>query len=162
MSKRRTRPQLDYEKLQGIAARTGARVVINRRSIVLSITPDKVQDVLRLITTELPDFYHLSTITAVDVGTTIDLIYHFWKEKDFLSVRTAVPKENPVVESVSEFLPSSLLYEAEVKDLLGISFTGNPLMGRKLLLPDSYPAEAPPPLRKEADPEKIRKMMELE
>ena len=153
---------MDNSKLQDIVTKTGALVANNRSSTVLKVAPDKVKDACKMITSEMPEFYHLSTITGVDIGTTIDVFYHFWKGREFLSVKTTVPKENPVLDSLSDFLGSSLLYEAEVKDLLGISFRGNPLMDRRLLLPDSYPTEAPPPLRKEADPEKIRKMMELE
>jgi len=63
---------------------------------------------------------------------------------------------------VSEFIPSATLYEAEIQDLLGVAFEGNPYLGKKLLLPDDYPPDATPPLRKDADPEKIRKMMKLE
>jgi membrane-bound hydrogenase subunit beta len=115
-----------------------------------------------LLVSELPDFYHLSTITGTDIGNAIELTYHFWSGRDFLSVRTSVPKENPAIDSLCDFLPSATLYEAEIKDLLGVLFRANPLMDKRLLLPDNYPVEAPPPLRKEADPEKIRKMMELE
>jgi NADH:ubiquinone oxidoreductase subunit C len=153
---------LDNSKLQEIAAKTGAQVQTNRASTVLTLSSAKVRDACNLITTEMPEFYHLTTITGVDVGNAIEVFYHFWKDKEFLSVKTSVPKENPVLDSLSDLLPSSLLYETEVKDLLGVSFKGNPLMDRKLLLPDDYPSQAPPPLRKEADPEKIRKMMELE
>ncbi len=153
---------MDNNKLQDIAMKTAAQIATNRRSTVLTVAPDKLGDICKLITMEMPEFYHLSTITGVDTGKTIDVFYRFWKDKEFLSVKTTVPKENPVLDSLSDFLASSLLYEAEVKDLLGISFRGNPLMDRKVLLPDSYPTDAPPPLRKEADPEKIRKMMELE
>jgi membrane-bound hydrogenase subunit beta len=154
--------KMDNSRLQETLAKTGAQVTSSRNSIVLAVTPDRVKDVCKLITSELPEFYHLSTITGVDTGASIDLYYHFWEGKEFLSVKTTVPKENPVLDSISDLLASSLLYEAEVKDLLGVSFNGNPLMDRKLLLPDTYPVGAPPPLRKEADPEKIRKMMGLE
>jgi NADH:ubiquinone oxidoreductase subunit C len=153
---------LDTNKLEDIVAKTGAQVSTNRTSTVLTVASDKVRDACKLIVSQMPDFYHLTTITGVDEGSMIDLLYHFWKGREFLSVKTSLPKNNAVLDSLSDLLPSSLLYEAEVKDLLGVVFKGNPLMDRKLLLPDSYPPQAPPPLRKEADPEKLRKMMELE
>ena len=150
------------DKLQDIITRTGAQIIQDRKSTILTVGPDKVNETCQLMLAELPGLYHLSTITGVDGGTTISLFYHFWQGKEFLSVKTGVPKDNPVIPSLTNILPAALLYEAEVKDILGVEFKGNPLMGRRLLLPDSYPPEAPPPLRKEADPEKIRKMMELE
>lgn len=110
----------------------------------------------------MTDFYHLTTITGIDEGQSLSLYYHFWYKKEFLSLKTSVPKNNPTIPTVSDLLPASVLYEAELQDMLGINFEGNRLSGRRLLLPDNYPVNAPPPLRKEADPEKIRKMMGLE
>ena len=149
-------------RFQDIITRTGAQISQDRKSTVLTVSPDKVNETCELMLAELPGLYHLTTITGVDEGTTISLFYHFWQGKEFLSVKTGVSKEKPVIPSLTGILPAAMLYEAEVKDILGVEFQGNPMMGRRLLLPDSYPPEAPPPLRKEADPEKIRKMMELE
>lgn len=153
---------MDDTNLADIVEKTKAQVTKIKKSTILLVTPDKLRDACKLITSELPEFYHLTTVTGVDEGSTIDVFYHFWHGREFLSIKTSVPKENPVLDSLSDLLPSSQLYEAEVKDLLGVFFKGNPSMDRRLLLPDSYPSQAPPPLRKEADPEKIRKMMELE
>ena len=132
-----------------------------RKSKVIFVDPISLQSICSLVANSA-DFSHLSTITGVDEGETISIYYHFWKGKEFLTIKTQVPKSNPRVQSVSEVLPSSVLYEAEVKDLFGVIFEGNPFMEGKLLLPDNYPSDAPPPLRREADPEKIRKMMGLE
>ncbi|MCL4517874.1 MAG: NADH-quinone oxidoreductase subunit C [Thaumarchaeota archaeon] len=153
---------MDKIKVDSIAAKIGATIANNQNSTTLTVHPAMVKEACRMIVSEMPEMYHLTTITGVDEGSTIEVYYHFWEGKQFLSVKTSVNKETPVIDSVSDFLPSSLLYEAEVKDLLGVLFKGNPMMDRRLLLPDNYPVEAPPPLRKEADPEKIRKMMELE
>ena len=153
---------MDTEKVKDLATKLGASISTTRSSTVLTIRPENVLEACQLLTKELPDFYHLTTITGVDEGSTISLYYHFWRSREFLSLKTAIPKENPTIASVCGVLPSSLLYEAELQDLLGVVFEGNPLKGRRLLLPDTYPVEAPPPLRKEADPEKIRKLMELE
>ncbi len=153
---------MDNTKIDSIAAKIGATVANNHNSTTLTVDPAKVKEACRMIVNEMPEMYHLITITGVDEGSTIEVYYHFWEGKEFLSVKTSITKETPVIDSVSDLLPSSLLYEAEVKDLLGVLFKGNPTMDRRLLLPDNYPVEAPPPLRKEADPEKIRKMMELE
>lgn len=168
--RRRWRRRLDTSKLvEDIVAASGATVAKNRNSTVLTMNPDKMRDAVKVLTSEAPEFYHLTTITGVDVGSTIDVYYHFWKGREFLSLKTNVPKENPVLDSLCDVLPSALFYEAEVKDLLGVLFKGNPmifkgsrLLDQKFLLPDEYPAQVPPPLRKEADPEKIRKMMGLE
>ena len=77
-------------------------------------------------------------------------------------MRTQVPRSAPRLKSISGDIASGVIYEAEIQDLLGVAFEGNPFLGKRLQLPDVYPADAPPPLRKDADPHKIRKMMELE
>jgi Ni,Fe-hydrogenase III component G len=145
-----------------VAKKTGGQITTSKNSTVLTIEPSKVRDACKAILETLPEFYHLVTITGFDEGMTIGVLYHFWKGKEFLSIKTSVPKENAILESVSDILPSSILYEAEVKDLLGVEFKGNRIARQRLVLPDAYPVDMPPPLRKEADPEKIRRAMELE
>jgi NADH:ubiquinone oxidoreductase subunit C len=152
---------LSSEELEPLARSLGATVGKGLHTIVVAISKEKVRDACSAISA-LPGLYHLSTITAVDNGDRIELLYHFWRGKSFVAVRTELKKDGLTLESVSDLLASATLYEAEIHDLFGVTFTGNPYTGRRLLLPDDYPKDAPPPLRTEADPEKIRKLMELE
>jgi NADH:ubiquinone oxidoreductase subunit C len=50
----------------------------------------------------------------------------------------------------------------EIHDMFGVTFTGNPWMDKKLLLPDSWPSDLPPPLLKAVKPADIRKRLGLE
>lgn len=152
---------MSNEELAELAARLGGSIASHPKSVDLIVSPDKVLEACKSVSS-IPGLYHLSTITGLDLGEEIGILYQFWQGRRFVVVRTAVPKTNPKIQSISGSLPSATLYEAEIQDLLGVSFEGNPYLGKRLLLPDNYPAEAPPPLRKEADPQKIRKMMELE
>ena len=152
---------MDAEPLEELSRELGGTVDAGPRTTVLKVTPDKVAAACQGVAS-MAGFYHLSTITGVDAGDSIDLLYHFWQGRRFIEVRTSVPKSSAKVASISDALPAATLYEAEIQDLLGVAFEGNPYLGKKLLLPDDYPPDAPPPLRSEADPEKIRKMMNLE
>lgn len=152
---------MSSEELAQLAVKLGGSVASHPKSVDLNVPPDKVLEACKSVSS-MPGLYHLSTITGLDQGAEIEILYQFWKGKRFVVVRTGVPKTNAKIQSISGSLPSATLYEAEIQDLLGVSFEGNPYLGKRLLLPDNYPAEAPPPLRKEADPQKIRKMMELE
>ena len=152
---------MSSEDLQGLAAKLGGSLTPGAKTTILSVPSERIADACREVSS-LPGLYHLSTITGLDQGDAIVLLYHFWEGRRFVQVRTTVPKSAPRLKTVSEFIPSATLYEAEIQDLLGVAFEGNPYLGKKLLLPDDYPADAPPPLRKDADPEKIRKMMKLE
>lgn len=152
---------MSSEDLGPIASRVGGSVTPGPKTTVLSVPPDKVVEACKEVSA-LPGWYHLSTITGLDLGQDIAILYHFWQGKRFIQVRTQVPKAAPRLKSISGDLAAGTLYEAEIQDLLGVSFEGNPFLGKRLLLPDAYPPEAPPPLRKDSDPHKIKKMMELE
>ncbi len=153
---------LESKAISRIAEVTNAQLSQLKNSTVVSVQPDQLRTAYELMRQELPQMYHLSTITAVDEGEEISLLYHFWEGKEFLSIRTKVPKSAPSIRSIGDLIPGSILYEAEIQDLFGVTFIGNPYTGSKLLLPYDYPADAPPPLRKEADPQKIWRTMNLE
>ena len=152
---------MDKDYVSKLSESVGGSLSDVRKSIVLTVEPASISNACALIK-QSPSLYHLSALTGVDEGQTISVYYHFWEDTSFLTIKTHVPKADPRLQSVADILPSAVLYEAEVKDLLGVIFEGNPFMKGKLLLPENYPSEAPPPLRKEADPAKIRKMMGLE
>jgi len=152
---------LSSEELAPLAATLGGTLTAGPRTTVLSVPPDRVVEACKGVSS-LPGWYHLSTITGLDLGQDIAILYHFWQGRRFVQVRTQVPKSSPKLASISGVLAAGTLYEAEIQDLLGVAFEGNPFLGKKLLLPDAYPADAPPPLRKDSDPHKIKKMMELE
>lgn len=149
------------DPLAMLASTLGVPVVDGVKSRILTVPREGCHGTC-LAVSRLPGLYHLSTITAVDEGDNIALHYHFWQGRSFVDVKTQVPKSSPTLPTLTDSMPSATLYEAEIQDLFGVSFEGNPYAGKKLLLPDDYPADAPPPLRREADPEKIRKMMKLE
>jgi NADH-quinone oxidoreductase subunit C len=151
---------LSSDELASLASRLGGTLTPGPKSTILAVPPNKVIDACKAVS-DLPGWYHLSTITGVDLGDDLAILYHFWQGRHFVQVRTQVPRAAPRLPSISGALTAATLYEAEIQDLLGIAFEGNPFLGKKLVLPDIYPADAPPPLRKDSDPYKIRKMMEL-
>jgi len=104
----------------------------------------------------------LSTVTGLDLGQKIGIIYHFWQNDDTLHLRTSVPKTNATAVSIIEIIPGTILYEMEIHDLFGVVFVGNPWMDKKLLLPETWPDDLPPPLLKTSKPAEIRKRLKLE
>jgi membrane-bound hydrogenase subunit beta len=148
-------------EFESLAPSLEGQMTKGKKYEIMSVKPERIVAACKAVSS-LPGFYHLSTITGLDLGKEISVYYQFWQGRNFLVVRTNVPKGNPSLPSVTGELPAATLYEAEVADLFGVRFEGNPMDGRKLLLPDTYPKDAPPPLTKEADPEKIRRMMGLE
>lgn len=152
---------MSAEALGRVASSLGTKPRVGPKSTFIEVPPEEVAEACAGVSS-LPGLYHLSTITGVDTGDSIVLLYHFWQGKRFVVVKTSLPKSSSRISSVSGAIPAATLYEAEIQDFLGVTFDGNPYTGKRLLLPDDYPAAAPPPLRKEADTKKIRKMMGLE
>ena len=152
---------MDNDALNKIASGLGGETQFSDHNAFINVKPENAPEACRMVAA-LPGMYHLSTVSGMDNGEEIEILYHFWKDREIVSVRTAVSKESPALPTATKAVPSAVMYEAEIHDMLGVEFTGNELMAHRLLLPDDYPKEAPPPLRKEANPEEIRRMMGLE
>jgi membrane-bound hydrogenase subunit beta len=90
---------------------------------------------------------HLTTITAIDVGENIEVIYHFFCQGVALNLSSLVPKSNPVLDTVTTIIPGAVLYEREIQDMLGLKVKDIP-DSRRLVLPESWP-EGVYPLRKD-------------
>lgn len=86
---------------------------------------------------------HLSTITGVDSGEGVELLYHFW-HKNGVSVHLTLPYDALHMPTLTKMVPGALFYEREVAEMLGVVFEG--LDAAPLVLPDDW--DRPPPLRK--------------
>ncbi|OHD72384.1 MAG: NADH dehydrogenase [Spirochaetes bacterium RBG_16_49_21] len=80
---------------------------------------------------------------------TLGLIHTFSLDRDdlFVCLRSAVPAEDPVLDSITPDIPNAGWSEREYMDLLGMKFTGHP-KPKRLILSDDWP-EGIYPLRKE-------------
>ncbi|WP_421907914.1 NADH-quinone oxidoreductase subunit C [Methanolacinia petrolearia] len=90
------------------------------------------------------DFPHLGVISAVDMIEEIDALYHFTiffgsKGSEItVSFIESVPKENPVVPTISDLIPGAVYSEREKQELMGVIVDGIPDQ-RGLFLPDDFP-----------------------
>ena len=106
-------------------------------------------------------FSQLSTITGVDTGQGIEVIYHLNRDgKILLSVKVCVDKEHSSIPTITTFIPGATLYEREIHDLFGVTFTGHQDLS-PLILPEDWPKDVFP-LRKEWSIEAIQKNIEGE
>ena len=93
-------------------------------------------------------FTILCTITGLDQGTTLGALYHLAQESGtVLTLATAVPKEAPVIHTVTSTFPAADAYEREMVDLLGMQVEGL-APGNRYPLPDGWPT-GQYPLRKD-------------
>ena len=95
----------------------------------------------RLIEIHYP---HFVVIAATDLGETIELPYVFRlyagaPRQEILVVVTAVlPKADPVVDTLSDLIPGTLLSEREKQEMMGVRVADIP-DGRRMFLPDDFP-----------------------
>jgi len=125
-------------------------IVIKRHNrIFVNVSRTDLKKVVQLIAKE-PKLQHLSTITARDTGTDLEILYHFFIDGILLTVRTTCPRNDPTVDSIVDVFPGAILYEREINDILGIVPKKHPDL-RRLVLPDDWTGGYP--LRKDWKPE---------
>lgn len=125
------------------------------RRIFICISKNALKNAIRYLA-EKADFTHISAITGVDIGKEIETIYHLSRDGRIeLSLKVQVPKDIPVLPTITDIIRGAILYEREVHDLLGVTFEGHPDLS-PLMLPEGWPPDVYP-LRKEWTIEKIEK-----
>jgi NADH-quinone oxidoreductase subunit C len=101
---------------------------------------------------EDPDlaFDSLMCLSGVDRGEELEVVYHLlsYKHRHRVTLKVRLPKDNPVVPTVSSLWPTAEWHEREAYDLVGMSFEGHP-DHRRILLPDDWEGH---PLRKDYVP----------
>ncbi len=95
-------------------------------------------------------FNYLADIGATDLfveGLRFEVVYNLVNLSERLRVRvkTRLPEDDPVVETVTDLWPAAAWHEREAYDMMGIRFAGHPDL-RRIYLPEDF---AYHPLRKE-------------
>jgi Ni,Fe-hydrogenase III component G len=88
--------------------------------------------------------------TGIDADNCFELLYHFAYDQlgCVITIKAFIrDRENPVIESITQFLPAAEWIEREIHDVLGIDFKNHPNL-RRLILADDWPAGVYP-LRKD-------------
>lgn len=118
--------------------------VISDRRITAVTDRQRYRDAL--ITLKRHDILHLSTITGVDLGREIAIIYHVDCGGVLLNLKLTVPKRAPRLLSVTDIFPGAILYERDLIEMLGVEVERHP-DPRRLFLPEDWP-EGEYPLRR--------------
>ncbi|MCY1137764.1 NADH-quinone oxidoreductase subunit C [Actinoplanes sp. Pm04-4] len=90
-------------------------------------------------------FDWLSAVDELDEGFRVVAHIYSTRRRHALLLRTLVPRDNPVIESVVELFPGAAWHERETYEMFGITFARHPDL-RPLLLPPGFEGH---PLRKE-------------
>ncbi|NJD98604.1 hydrogenase [Thermococcus sp. LS1] len=113
-----------------------------KKRIWIQVDRSIFKDAMKFIK-ELDPMAQFSIIIGMDAGDKLEAKYHmelFWEEGESLSViiGTSAPKDDPKLPTVTDVFPSSLPYEREIQEFLGLFFEGIP-DPRRLFLPDDFP-----------------------
>jgi NADH:ubiquinone oxidoreductase subunit C len=111
-------------------------------NIWLSLPPSRLLSVLKHL--KLIGLSRISSITGVDNGKKIDVIYHFIHKAKTINIRISVDRKKCAVESITGIYPGANLFERELHEMLGIEVKNHPNL-KKLFLSDESPQT---PLRK--------------
>jgi len=93
---------------------------------------------------------YLACLSGIDYGTVLGVVYQFRSltARFEIMIKTLIPRENPVLPSLTDFYPAAGWFEREAYDLVGIQFQGHPDL-RRIMMPDDWVGH---PLRKDYQP----------
>jgi len=120
-------------------------VIPRPRRMFVDVPREKLVDVARFVRQDL-GITHLSTITGLDAGEKMEMLYHFSTPGLCLTLRVRLPVDDPKVPTITGVYLNAESYERETMDLLGTKVEGLP-PGRRYPLPDDWPV-GDHPLRK--------------
>ena len=133
------------------------KVKIQRERRVYAEVPYRNFDEIFQYAIKNLNFSVLCTITGFDEGQAFGFMYHLARPAGItLNLKTNVPKETPIIKTITGYFPNADIYEREIKDLFGVKVEGL-APGKRYPLPDDWPAGSYP-LRKDwkADPPKTK------
>ncbi|MEO0156210.1 MAG: NADH-quinone oxidoreductase subunit C [candidate division WOR-3 bacterium] len=117
------------------------------RRTYIKINRERVYEFEKYLFNELN--MRLSIATGIDTRDGIEILYHFSHDASgtYYNIKTLVPKDDPKIKSLADFLPAANWIEREIHELLGVDFVGHPNL-IPLLTSDDWP-ERTYPLRRD-------------
>lgn len=103
---------------------------------------------------------HFSVISGYEIGRYLELIYHFSMNyasdlgEIMISMKVRLPKDDPVLPTITDLIPGALISEREIQEMLGVRIKGIP-DGRRVFLHPDFPKGVYPWRRDETGPGKL-------
>jgi len=124
---------------------------VRKNRIRVKTVPDRLHDAITISQAVL-GFDRLITISTIDNSGTFELLYHLiGPSRIIISLAIDLPRDRPVMHTVSDLLPPAGIYERQIHDLFGIVFEGHPGL-KKVILNEDWP-DNEYPLRKDWKPD---------
>ena len=112
----------------------------------------------------LQKYPHLAIISSSDLGTEVELIYHFTiyygyhLEELSLGLRVKLPKSDLKIPTITDIIPGALFTERETQEMMGVEVVGIP-DSRRLFLPEDFPQGVYPWRTDETGPEDMLRVL---
>lgn len=121
--------------------------VPRERRVLVQVAKERLLEVLEFLRGQ--GLTHATAITGTDlIGENVfEILYHLYWGRNMVTVRTKIPRDNPVIPSASRIFPGVVSYERELWGMFGIRVEGIP-DPRRILLADDWPQDVHP-LRKD-------------
>ena len=89
-------------------------------------------------------FDYLFCLTCIDWKTHLTMVYHLdsTKFRHVVVIKSKLPADHPVIETVSDIWKTANFHEREVYEMFGVNFRGHPDL-RLLILPDGWEGKRP-------------------
>jgi NADH-quinone oxidoreductase subunit C len=120
------------------------------RRLVSKAEPKKVKKIFERLLKDFKEDFYLDFIAPVDYveEKQFEVNYSVWiySLKTILTLKFRLPRKKPVIETISDLVPSAVNHEQEAYDLMGITFSGNSNLRRGFLVTEEL---ADFPLRKD-------------
>jgi Ni,Fe-hydrogenase III component G len=124
--------------------------LVRPRRMFVEVPAESFRQVLAHLKKE-QGFVYCCTITGTDDKDTLAALYHLSDEAGtLLNLRLRVPRDAPVIGTVTDLYPCCANYERELIDLLGFTVENLP-PGNRYPMPDDFPRDQHP-LRKDWQP----------
>jgi len=113
------------------------------RSLWVEVKKSAFHDAVEHIC-HLQKYPHLAIISSSDLGTEVELIYHFTiyyghhLEELSLGLRVKLPKSDLKIPTITDLIPGALFTERETQEMMGVEVVGIP-DSRRLFLPGDFP-----------------------
>ena len=140
------------ERIQQVFPESFEKAVEWRSDLAIQVKREFLHEVCRYLHDQ-PDLgfdyiVHVSSVDWPDDPERFEVVYEFYaiRHRRRVRVKTRVPEDDCVVDSLTDIWKGADFMEREVFDMMGIRFRNHPNLTR-ILLPDDYPEGYP--LRKD-------------
>lgn len=135
---RLTEQDVHHRLSEQFGARLSDLVISGKREVSARTDREQVFAVCRFLKEQL-GFDHCSLISSVDYKTHFECVYHLHSTIHQLMfvLKTTLPHDDPVVDSVTPLWQGANWHECEAYDMMGFIFRGHPNLKRVYLPPDT-------------------------